>query len=174
MSEVHLRLVQPYTQWPWRLAQTLDPRLSQADRRQVADDFVASRGCCLDTAFSGKLRAKVHDPQELLIGPLHQLLKLHFASKIINVEIETNFARASAQRQVMHGRSHSVASMAAKHVLAELASQQAICSNHMSPGTLPGIFGQPLPPQAQSPSVGQAPSFVTSHILLFPTTSSCL
>ena len=60
------------------------------------------------------------------LGIFPQQLTLLACSKVTNVEVETNFARATSARAYMRGRKHGSGTMACKHVLAEMVHQHCL------------------------------------------------
>jgi hypothetical protein len=118
------RLVQPYQQYPLRLARLVDENLPYELRLDEANQFLRTPECCLDEHYSLPLQRKISSPHELLDpGLIHNALVLTFRSKNINIEVETNFARAANQRSSTRGRSQHTSSAAAKHVVSEIALQ---------------------------------------------------
>lgn len=121
LAETWARLVLPYRQYPWRLVGLVDPRLSLQQKEQICKDFLSSAVSQLDLGFSQRLRSVVTTSRDLLEeGNLRDLIHLLSFGKIVNVEIEDNFARAAAMRRAGAGRPYSQPASAAKHVLAEL------------------------------------------------------
>ena len=144
LLETFIRLVLPYQEFPWRLVGLVDPRLSSQDKQTIVADFMALPLESLDFGFSQRLRSALTSGEELMEGgSFHELILLLSSGKVINVEIEDNFARAAAMRRAGAGRSYSQHASAAKHVLAELrARHQASVaksfkstkkSNHLKP-----------------------------------------
>jgi len=146
VGQIWRRLYLPYTTWPWRLASLLDDQLSGDTRLAIATSFTSSPICCMDEGFSLALRVMMdqrnYTADDMMPhGRLHGLLRATFANKNVNLEVETNFARASSQRQAMRGRRHSLASMATKHLLCESQlAHRRWQLQHSHPGdTLPPV-----------------------------------
>lgn len=124
LLETFIRLVLPYQEFPWRLVGLVDPRLSFEEKCTIAADFMAFPLESLDFGFSQRLRSALTSGEELMEnGSFHELILLLSTGKIINVEIEDNFARAAAMRRAGAGRAYSQHASAAKHVLAELCAR---------------------------------------------------
>lgn len=75
----------------------------------------------MDTGFSVRLRSAVQSDDDLLPGGRFEgVIRLLSITKVLNIEIEDNFARAAAMRRAGAGRPYSQHGAGAKHVLAEL------------------------------------------------------
>lgn len=120
-AEVYDRLIEPFSRWPWRLALLLERRLHQDDRVRIAREFVDASACCLDDVATF-VRTKFTTTEQLLSGIAGIFLQALFSQKISNIACETNFARAGTQHRVQAGKTAKLASMGAKHVLAEVTS----------------------------------------------------
>jgi hypothetical protein len=121
-AQVLHRLVTPYHQYPYRIAKLVDSSLSHTDRLHEANLFHNRNNCCLDPHFSIPLKSKASTGSQLITEErLTKSITLAFMTKNINIEVETNFARAANQRGSQRGRAQSTASAAAKHVVSEIA-----------------------------------------------------
>jgi hypothetical protein len=141
MGETFHRLIKPYESFPLRLASILDPRLSEPQKLSIADAFLKCKQCCSGKSFGVKLQQLCRQPSDLLQGPLYNFLRVTFAMKSINVHIECNFARASKQRQQLHGQPQRIATLTTKHILAELVQEHARSQClQVSKGMLPGFL----------------------------------
>lgn len=56
-AQVHWRLADVYDSWPYHFAKLSDPCWSEADRRQLIDNFFKENTCCIDQSCSRKIRA---------------------------------------------------------------------------------------------------------------------
>ena len=124
VGQLQNRLIQPYLTMPLRLAALVDVSRSEASRLELADGLLKKSDCCLEKHFArpvvGELR-KAGDVRAILPGhELHNNLADSFRMKTCNLEIECNFARASSMRAAMRGRKHSISSLTAKHIGAEI------------------------------------------------------
>ena len=105
VTKVWKRLVQPYASYPWCLASIIDPRLDEQERSAQCVAFKATKGCCLDPGFSARLQAKLTEPKLLLPGnTLSPALNLLSHQKVLNAEIEDNFARAASMAKCSRGQ----------------------------------------------------------------------
>jgi hypothetical protein len=121
-AQISHRLIKPYHEYPLRLARLVDHSLSFSDRLQEATLFHRTHQCCLDPHFGIPLQNKTTTPATLLTSPmLVKSLRVSFMTKNVNLEVETNFARAANQRAAQRGRAHCTASLASKHVISEIA-----------------------------------------------------
>ena len=107
------------------MAQLVDKSLTDAKRLEVAQAMCELPPCCVDPLFGLPVINAINDcggpvAENILNGPLAADLETAFRGKVSNIEIELNFARASCCRQSLHGRAHSISSMVAKHVSAEI------------------------------------------------------
>ena len=126
-AEVWKNLVYPYQQYPWRLLRMLHSETTFDDRVGMIDTFKACGPCCLDLGFSSVLkRLWGMEPSNQLAHTNSEFLGalvLLGCSKTSNVEVETNFARATSARICNRGVRHDASTMASKHVISELAHQ---------------------------------------------------
>jgi len=106
VGEVYCRLVGPYKRWPWPLVRLVDDRISASQKRAVAKKFFVAKECCLDSCFSKPLQQMTTQPEDLLEGgSLHNVVNVLSLMKVMNIEVEDNFARASRARQASAGQS---------------------------------------------------------------------
>ena len=129
IGQLHNRLIKPYLAMPFRLAGLVDLSRSEEFRLDLARELLHLPNCCLEQNFAkpvlDELR-KEHDLKEALL-PGHQFfedLSESLRMKTANLEIELNFARAVSMRTAMRGRKHSISSLTAKHVGAEVKQGQ--------------------------------------------------
>jgi hypothetical protein len=121
LGQTHHRLVRRYEQYPYCLAQLIDTTIPVAERSALADRFLNKNLCCVDCYYSVPLRATVSSATDLLPpSAASDKLEVTFRQKQVNIEIETNFARAASQRSTMRGRAHTEISALSKHVSAEI------------------------------------------------------
>ena len=121
LGETFVRLVLPYLEYPWRLARLCNPALDREAKLNLVKQFRRAKEEKLDVGFSLRLRSAVNSVDDLLPGGRFEgVIRLLSITKVINVEIEDNFARAAAMRRAGAGRPYSQHGAGAKHVLAEL------------------------------------------------------
>ena len=98
------RLITPYSMYPWCLVPLVDPRVGQDEKESVASNFLRAPLCCLDVGFSDRLRSQCTTMESILPGgkwnPLLGVLSHH---KVINSELENNFARACSAAKCARG-----------------------------------------------------------------------
>jgi len=100
------RLIVPYQMYPWCLVRMLDPRLDKEEQESVASKFLRAPLCCLDVGFSDRLRSQSKTMDSLLEGGrLHPIIGILSHHKVVNSEIENNFARASSAAKCARGPS---------------------------------------------------------------------
>ena len=98
------RLIVPYIAYPWCLAPLTDPRLDQEEKLEIAVRFVGAQRCCLDSGFAARLRSQVAEPEDILEGGrMHPALQLLSHHKVLNSEIENNFARCASAAKNARG-----------------------------------------------------------------------
>lgn len=98
------RLVVPYQQFPWRLAALADSRLQPHEHDTVARQFLQSHPCCLDQSFSMRFKSVLQSAEQLKQGGrYHGVIQVLSHNKVINAEVECNFARANAQKRSAAG-----------------------------------------------------------------------
>jgi len=66
LADVHWRLGLLWQNWPYRLAQLVDPRCSQDEVRRLAEQILDLPTCCLDAACVRKLRRLYNGADDLL------------------------------------------------------------------------------------------------------------
>ena len=66
LADVHWRLGLLWQNWPYRLAQLVDPRRSQDEIRRLAEQIFDLPACCLDAACVRKLPRLYNGAEELL------------------------------------------------------------------------------------------------------------
>jgi hypothetical protein len=98
------RLHVPYQQWPWKLASLEDPRLTPDEKHEVCDLFSRAPDCCLDRGLSKPLKGVIQEPSELL-DRLSAVTRSISVTKIVNSQIENNFARACSASKCARGLS---------------------------------------------------------------------
>lgn len=125
-AETWKRLVLRYQQFPWKLAQVSDTRLSDQERLRTAVEFKESSPCCLDM-FSRKVREAL--PLDEPFSHTYQdFLAVFCAGKVTNITVEDGFARASSMRAYMRGQVHKCPTMCSKHMLAEIKAIHRKCT----------------------------------------------
>ncbi len=106
VGEIHCRVVGPYKKWPWPLVRLVDNRIAASQKQAIARKFFNAKECCLDSFFSQRLQQMAACPEDLLEGgSLHNVVNILSLMKVMNIEVEDNFARASQARQASAGQS---------------------------------------------------------------------
>ena len=113
----------PYKKPPFVLANLVDPSIDNADKRMLAQSFLRLPRCCCCMAFCSPLRDLVDNVHDLLNGIGAKALQSLASTKVTNIEVENNFARAHSSKLTGRGRNEFVSSMAAKHLLSEIKLQ---------------------------------------------------
>ena len=122
VGSVWRRLIRPYRRPPFCFALLVDPQVGDEAKSSLASFLMNMKPCCCDKAFTGPLRSKVTSLDDILseTGIGYQILQGTFCSKNHNIQVETNFGRASSMRQTNRGRSDRSHNMICKHLLAEI------------------------------------------------------
>lgn len=96
------RLHVGYSQWPWRLAALQDPRLSNDEKALICKQFFNAKDCCLDRGVSQPLQRVLEEPSDLTgrMAPVPESISI---TKIVNAQIENNFARACSASKCARG-----------------------------------------------------------------------
>ena len=97
------RLVVPYQRFPWRLVRLIDPRLDDEEKHSTAVEFLRAPTCCLDFGFSDRLRSQANTIEKLL-GRWLPVIQSISINKVVNSEIENNFARAVSAARCARGQ----------------------------------------------------------------------
>ena len=87
------RFIKFYEAWPWKLVPLADPDVMLAVKLLIAAAFFSAAACCLDAAFSLKLRALLDGPEDLLEERWLMFL-FHVFNKVVlsNARVECDFA----------------------------------------------------------------------------------
>ena len=96
------RLHVVYQQWPWRLAALQDNRLTSTEKTQICEDFCRASDCCLDRGFAKPLQSILGEPVDLL-DKFDAVTKSITVTKVVNSQIENNFARACSAAKCARG-----------------------------------------------------------------------
>ena len=113
-----------------------------------------SKPCCLDPLFACPVLAAAKEEcdhlganpdsvaQALVHGTVSTDLAVAMRSKSSNIEIELNFARASAARSATHGKGCNISSMISKHITSEvkLARKRCLSRSEEAPLQPPRAF----------------------------------
>ena len=105
------------------MAQLIDSSVSIDRRLGLATQMSQLPNCCIEAMFAQPVLDTMRDNggvRSLFHGDLATHLELAFRGPTSNVEIELNFARAATSRRSMHGRSHNIGSLVAKHISSEM------------------------------------------------------
>ena len=94
-AQIHWRLAEVFSQWPYPLAQLSHPRSTDAEKRALCDLFFHTPLCCLDKACSGKLRVLFMNAVSFLADKqIQQTLRIWSqGAKLCNMHIERLFAQ---------------------------------------------------------------------------------
>ena len=122
VGQLWRRLVRPYRRPPFVFAALVDPQVDQARKTSLANFLLRMPACCCDKAFIKPIRSMVQTPEDILTdgGVGHQILQSAFCSKNTNIQVETNFGRASSMSRVNRGRTDRAHNLLCKHLLAEV------------------------------------------------------
>lgn len=125
-AQLFVRQVEYYTYMPWRILQVLHSSTSHRQHVALIQELLQLNVCDMDQAFTRRLVEQTCSgvSAERLAAPASTLIQnliLLATSKTTNVEVETNFARASTSRRFMNGQQHTIATMASKHCLSEIS-----------------------------------------------------
>ena len=96
------RLAVFYQQWPWRLAALQDTRLTEGEKDKICQDFFTARDCCLDRGVSKPLQGIVQKPSDIR-HRFDAVTKSISVTKVVNSQIENNFARACSAAKCARG-----------------------------------------------------------------------
>ena len=102
MTHLWRRLHVTYCQWPWLLAACVDERLGETERNEVSSRFFNARKCCLDTGCSGPLQSALRS-ESSLAAKFHDVPQVISIQKVVNSQIENNFARALSTSRCARG-----------------------------------------------------------------------
>ena len=103
------RLQVVYQQWPWRLAALQDTRLTDAEKTEICQEFFSALDCCLDRGCAKPLQGILNEPSDLR-HKFDAVTKSISVTKVVNSQIENNFARACSAARCARGvlvHSHS-------------------------------------------------------------------
>lgn len=131
-SSMWRRMVSPYCMLPYTLAPLLDWTRPLPLRVELLEQFMALCECCLDDGV-GKPLWKLANSELTALDAIRgdslfmQSLLQVFMTKVTNITLENNFARASSSRQYLRGRHHVIGTMTNKHVAAEMKHQHSQC-----------------------------------------------
>ncbi len=116
-------MIRPYVEMPFSLAKLVDSSVSERERIEFANTLLSKKDCCLEKHFSKPVidELRCHGANAIVENTaLRSNLEGAFRMKTSNLEVELNFSRANSMRIAMRGRSHSMCSMASKHIGAEI------------------------------------------------------
>ncbi len=153
IGQTYHRLVMPYKKPPFVLANLVNPLIDSAEKHKLAQSFLTLPKCCCCMAFCSPLRDLVDNIPDLLDGIGAKALKSLASTKVTNIEVENNFARAHSSKLTGRGRNEFVQSMAAKHLLSEIKLQH-----------LKSIRRAPANGQSVSPSMSPLPLEATDPV----------
>lgn len=140
------RLVWPYMKLPLKLSQLIDTDISAERRLHMLRNFLGMEKCCVDQLCAWPLLDDVRQnggEESLFNEPVKTNLEMIMRSKVSNIEVELNFSRAASSRQAMRGKAHSIASMTAKHISAEVKlSQRRLLLKKRRPLCIKSIQGR--------------------------------
>lgn len=154
IGQTYHRLVLPYLMAPLVLVKIVDPSIDIAEKCQLARWFLSLPRCCLCAGVGQPLRDLVTTEDDLLTGVGAKILQSIGSTKITNIEVENNFARAHSSQVTGRGRNQFFGSLAAKHLLSEIKLQHRKTiqqhdtdegNKHVASRTLPLQGPSPLP-----------------------------
>ena len=119
IGQLFRKLLYPWTQYPWRLAQLIDPAASPEAKKECAKELFEWPRCCLD-GFAQKLRETAKEPKALEQERVLRFLTAVFERLVpTSTCIERQFARLSEWSggggSQHKGPKAKLSSIAAKH-----------------------------------------------------------
>ena len=125
LGQLHDRMIDPYRKQPWSMAALVDSSVGTDQRIRLAQSFMSKRPCCVAPYFAKPLLEELQEPAHVCPPhPMYGKLCTAFRTKVSNMELECNFARAVKTRQAGQGHAHNQASTVAKHINAECKLSQ--------------------------------------------------
>ena len=97
-----VRLISPYTAFPWKLVALIDERVESFEKDEITRSFLLARPCCLDEGFTARLRSQCTDGHELQ-EEFYPVLVQMSHQKVTNSQIENSFARANSISKCARG-----------------------------------------------------------------------
>ena len=98
----------------------------------LAEQFLAMKPCCLDSAFSMPLRDMISDPGDILQGGgYYGLIKASFQGINTNVSVENSFARLKSMSRAGRGKNDISPTLCSKHLLAEVKKHHCDHADHL-------------------------------------------
>jgi hypothetical protein len=143
-------------QWPWRLTTLVDPHATLEQKMDTVEQMSSACEECLDAAFTAEVK-RLKEPAAGLVDPQNRVHKTIYAAfrrvPASNLLSETRFSRMSKASGVATtmGQPGTQATLAAKHVLAEHASQHRLKADaHRKRNPRPVCHSQPQTSKARS------------------------
>lgn len=130
-ASVFYRMCIALRRWPWRLIALVDPRATLEQKMDTVEQMNSACEECLDAEFTAEVK-RLKEPAAALVDPQNRVNKTIYAAfrrvPASNLLSETRFSRMSKASGVATtmGQPCTQATLAAKHVLAEHASQHRL------------------------------------------------
>ena len=118
IGQLFLKLIYPWTQYPWRLAALIDPEETRQQRAACAADLFTDHSCCLD-CFARKLKETQGSPDSVQESEVLCFLEAAFERVVpTSTFVERMFARLTEWSKNCNkkGPKPHLSSVAAKHV----------------------------------------------------------
>ena len=129
LGSLSRRLIHMFQRWPWPLAQLVDPSLDKQTKVTVAKRFFKVKECCLDNAFSRRLRARYPNHSwEVCFSPeVQHVLHMAFSRTLLtSTFVERIFANLTKWTSLRH---HGADLLAAKHMTGCLKTVQQLLAS---------------------------------------------
>ena len=98
----------------------------------LAEQFLAMKPCCLDSAFSLPLHDMTDHYRDLLQGgQYYSLVKASFQGINTNVSVENTFARLKSMSRAGRGKNYISHTLCSKHLLAEVKKHHSDHADHL-------------------------------------------
>ena len=110
------------------MAQLVDDACPIESRAAIVGDMLRLKDCCVNKFFAQPvLHCIRQEGGEAAItngSSIMSDLEVAMRVKTSNLEVELNFSRAATSRSILHGKSHNISSLVAKHTTSEIKLAQ--------------------------------------------------
>ena len=122
IGHIWLRMVLPFLEWPWPLAELANDKTSDARRCEIADAFWGACDRCLDSWFSKPFKRMARTREGVTSKTGITFLKNSFGRcPVNNVRTELQFGRGRNFMASCAGNVPDASTVASTHVVAEIA-----------------------------------------------------
>lgn len=126
IGQLWKRFARPYSLPPLCLGRLCDSQEDFSEKQALATQFFNLPRCCQCESFTKPLLRLASSPSDLLPGgKLFGTIEATARTKITNIEVECNFARANSAKAATRGRQDHSSQLCAKHLLAEIKACHA-------------------------------------------------